>query len=161
GNVSIEVASGKPKTLEVTISDTGRGIEPNRLEQVFDRFYQEEGDRGRSARGTGLGVGICRQIVNGWGGGILGETRGKKKGRQFLFSFSIFKNKNNNKPPKNPPKKKKKNIVKEKSLAERKPQFLILGGKKETVFNFPATIPISSIIFTDYPLGSVSLILNC
>ncbi|MGV2387443.1 MAG UNVERIFIED_CONTAM: ATP-binding protein [Microcystis novacekii LVE1205-3] len=52
-----EVALGKPKTLEVTISDTGRRIEPNRLEQVFDCFYQEEGALRRSAGGTGFRFG--------------------------------------------------------------------------------------------------------
>lgn len=105
GNVSIEVASGKPKTLEVTISDTGRGIEPNRLEKVFDRFYQEEGALRRSAGGTGLGLAICRQIVNGWGGEIWAESRGKNHGSQFHFTIPIFKDKTNDNPPNPAPKK--------------------------------------------------------
>jgi signal transduction histidine kinase len=105
GNVSIEVASGKPKTLEVTISDTGRGIEPNLLEQVFDRFYQEEGALRRSAGGTGLGLAICRQIVNGWGGEIWAESRGKNNGSQFHFTIPIFKDKTNDNPPNTAPKK--------------------------------------------------------
>ena len=105
GNVSIEVASGKPKTLEVTISDTGRGIEPNRLEQVFDRFYQEEGALRRSAGGTGLGLAICRQIVNGWGGEIWAESQGKNNGSQFHFTIPIFKDKTNDNPPNTAPKK--------------------------------------------------------
>jgi signal transduction histidine kinase len=105
GNVSIEVASGKPKTLEVTISDTGRGIEPNRLEQVFDRFYQEEGALRRSAGGTGLGLAICRQIVNGWGGKIWAESRGKNHGSQFHFTIPIFKDKTNDNPQNTAPKK--------------------------------------------------------
>ncbi|GAL93497.1 MULTISPECIES: DICT sensory domain-containing protein [Microcystis] len=105
GNVSIEVASGKPKTLEVTISDTGRGIEPNRLEQVFDRFYQEEGALRRSAGGTGLGLAICRQIVNGWGGEIWAESRGKNHGSQFHFTIPIFKDKTNDNPKNTAPKK--------------------------------------------------------
>ncbi|MDB9417900.1 DICT sensory domain-containing protein [Microcystis aeruginosa] len=105
GNVSIEVALGKSKTLEVTISDTGRGIEPNRLEQVFDRFYQEEGALRRSAGGTGLGLAICRQIVNGWGGEIWAESRGKNNGSQFHFTIPIFKDKTNDNPPNTAPKK--------------------------------------------------------
>ena len=105
GNVSIEVALGKPKTLEVTISDTGRGIEPNRLEQVFDRFYQEEGALRRSAGGTGLGLAICRQIVNGWGGEIWAESLGKNHGSQFHFTIPIFKDKTNDNPQNTAPKK--------------------------------------------------------
>ncbi|MCA2654287.1 DICT sensory domain-containing protein [Microcystis sp. M061S2] len=105
GNVSIEVASGKPKTLEVTISDTGRGIEPNLLEQVFDRFYQEEGALRRSAGGTGLGLAICRQIVNGWGGEIWAESQGKNNGSQFHFTIPIFKDKTNDNPQNTAPKK--------------------------------------------------------
>ncbi len=80
----------KPNQLEVTVSDTGRGIEPNRLETVFDRFYQEEGALRRSKGGTGLGLAICRQIVNGWGGEIWAESEGKNFGSQFHFTIPIF-----------------------------------------------------------------------
>jgi DICT domain-containing protein/signal transduction histidine kinase len=106
GNVSIEVILGAKKTLEVTISDTGRGIEPNRLEKVFDRFYQEEGALRRSAGGTGLGLAICRQIVSGWGGEIWAASEGKNHGSQFHFTIPIFKdNVNSNDAKTSTPKK--------------------------------------------------------
>ncbi|NES84948.1 MAG: GAF domain-containing protein, partial [Moorea sp. SIO2B7] len=87
--VTISVASNNPQTLEVTVSDTGRGIEPNRLETVFDRFYQEEGALRRSAGGTGIGLAICLQIVKGWGGEIWAESAGKNQGSQFHFTVPI------------------------------------------------------------------------
>jgi DICT domain-containing protein/signal transduction histidine kinase len=89
GQVSIEVSHHSPQTLEVTVADTGRGIEPNRLERVFDRFYQEEGALRRSVGGTGLGLAICRQIVSGWGGEIWAESAGKERGSQFHFTVPI------------------------------------------------------------------------
>ncbi len=73
--------------LEVIVADTGRGIEANRLETVFDRFYQEEGALRRSAGGTGLGLAICRQIVNNWGGQIWATSGGKDQGSQFHFTI--------------------------------------------------------------------------
>jgi signal transduction histidine kinase len=78
--------------VEVTVADTGRGIEPNRLEVVFDRFYQEEGALRRTTGGTGLGLAICRQIVNGWGGEIWAESTGKDQGSQFHFTIPIVQN---------------------------------------------------------------------
>lgn len=75
--------------LEVIVSDTGRGIEPNRLETVFERFYQEEGALRRSTGGTGLGLAICRQIITGWGGHIWAESAGKDQGSQFHFTIPI------------------------------------------------------------------------
>jgi DICT domain-containing protein/signal transduction histidine kinase len=90
GEVKIQVSSYNPENLEVTVSDTGRGIEPNRLNQVFDRFYQEEGALRRSVGGTGLGLAICRQIVNNWGGEIWAESPGKNQGSQFHFTIPIF-----------------------------------------------------------------------
>jgi len=42
GQVNIEAHCNGTQMLQVTVRDTGRGIEPNGLEAVFDRFYQEE-----------------------------------------------------------------------------------------------------------------------
>ena len=89
GNVVIEAqfADESDTMLEVTIRDTGRGIEPNRLEAVFERFYQEEGALRRTAGGTGLGLAICRQIVVGLGGTIWAESEGRDQGTQFHFTI--------------------------------------------------------------------------
>lgn len=72
--------------LEVIIADTGRGIAPDLLQKVFERFYQAEGSLRRTAGGTGLGLAICRQIVNGWGGEIWAESAGQDRGSRFHFT---------------------------------------------------------------------------
>jgi DICT domain-containing protein/signal transduction histidine kinase len=89
GEVMIEAKPNGRKMLEVTVTDTGRGIEPNRLETVFDRFYQEEGALRRTAGGTGLGLAICRQIVKGLGGTIWAESAGRDRGSRFHFTLPI------------------------------------------------------------------------
>ncbi len=75
--------------LEVVIADTGRGIEPNQLETIFDRFYQEEDSLQRSVGGTGLGLAICRQIIQGMGGQIWAESAGRDHGSQFYFTLPL------------------------------------------------------------------------
>lgn len=89
GEVLIEAKRNGGTMLEVTVSDTGRGIEPNRLEVVFDRFYQEEGALRRTAGGTGLGLAICRQIVVNLGGKIWAESAGRDQGSRFHFTLPI------------------------------------------------------------------------
>ena len=89
GQITIEAHCNSMAMVEVTVADTGRGIEPNRLEVVFDRFYQEEGALRRTTGGTGLGLAICRQIVNGWGGQIWAESAGKDRGSSFHFTIPI------------------------------------------------------------------------
>lgn len=86
GEITIKAIRNENQMVEVTVADTGRGIEPNRLEIVFDRFYQEEGALRRTTGGTGLGLAICRQIVIGWGGQIWAESSGKDKGSKFHFT---------------------------------------------------------------------------
>jgi DICT domain-containing protein/signal transduction histidine kinase len=83
--IAIE-ASKIESMLEVIITDTGRGIAPELLQMVFERFYQAEGSLRRTAGGTGLGLAICRQIVNGWGGEIWAESAGKDCGSRFHFT---------------------------------------------------------------------------
>jgi len=87
GKVTINAKCNEEQMIEVTISDTGRGIEPNRLNAVFERFYQEEGSLRRSVGGTGLGLAISKQIVNGWGGEIWADSQGKNQGSQFHFTI--------------------------------------------------------------------------
>ena len=94
GEIAIAVKTNGGKTLEVTVADTGRGIESSSLETVFDRFYQEEGALRRSAGGTGLGLAICRQVVKNWGGEIWAESPGKDRGSVFHFTIPIEKTRN-------------------------------------------------------------------
>lgn len=89
GMITIKAKRKGDRMLEVTISDTGRGIEPNRLEVVFDRFYQEEGALQRTVGGTGLGLAICRQIITRLGGEIWAESNGKDQGTKFYFTIPI------------------------------------------------------------------------
>ena len=71
------------------ISDTGRGIEPKNAERIFERLYQEseQGDRGRS--GLGLGLFICKELVNRQGGLIWVKSE-PGKGSVFSFTLPIF-----------------------------------------------------------------------
>ncbi len=94
GQITIQAEEIDEDNLEVTVSDNGRGIEPDRLDQVFDRFYQEEGALRRSAGGTGLGLAICRQIVKNWGGRIWAESVGKNLGSKFHFTVPKFNSTN-------------------------------------------------------------------
>lgn len=111
GQITIEISSSGASMLEVTVTDTGRGIEPNRLENVFDRFYQEEGALRRTAGGMGLGLAICRQIVKGWGGEIWANSAGKDQGSRFHFTVPIIPHSSESEDPENnakPPTKSKK-----------------------------------------------------
>jgi DICT domain-containing protein/signal transduction histidine kinase len=113
GEVVIEAKPNGGKMLEITVTDTGRGIEPNRLETVFERFYQEEGALRRTAGGTGLGLAICRQIVRNLGGQIWAESLGRDRGSQFHFTLPIAVERSGEQArPELPPKNKRKSRVK-------------------------------------------------
>ena len=86
GTITIQATVNTNQMVEVTIADTGRGIEPDRLETVFERFYQEEGALRRTTGGTGLGLAICRQIIQNFGGTIWAESKGKDQGSTFRFT---------------------------------------------------------------------------
>lgn len=75
--------------LEIIISDTGRGIDPEQLEIIFDPFAQSEGYLRRTVNGAGLGLVICRKIIQGMGGEIWAKSRGKNQGSQFHFTLPI------------------------------------------------------------------------
>lgn len=87
GQVRITAQWEGKDRLHVTVADTGRGIEPDRLEAVFDRFHQEEGALRRTVGGTGLGLAIARQIIDRLGGQIWAESAGRDQGAAFHFTL--------------------------------------------------------------------------
>ena len=89
GSVSITVRIIKSKMLEIAIADTGRGIESDRLEIIFNRFSQSESYLRRTVGGVGLGLVICRKIVEYMGGEIWAISQGENRGSQFYFTLPI------------------------------------------------------------------------
>lgn len=73
------------------IKDTGSGISPEHLELVFDRFYKVEASRTRGKQGTGLGLFICKMIIEEHGGTIKVESK-VNKGTTFIIKLPKPKN---------------------------------------------------------------------
>ena len=67
-------ADSAGSTLRFRIADRGRGIPPGKLESIFERFQQVDASDSRDKGGTGLGLPICRSIVQQHGGRIWAES---------------------------------------------------------------------------------------
>ncbi len=77
----------KNSELEFSVKDSGIGIRLSEEEQykLFERFYQENA----STPGTGVGLSICKTIVEAHGGKIWAESEGKGKGSTFKFTLPL------------------------------------------------------------------------
>ena len=71
------------------VSDTGRGIEPAFLPQVFRRFSQEDSSVTRAHGGLGLGLAIAHHLVEVHGGTIRAESAGPGTGATFTVSLPL------------------------------------------------------------------------
>jgi histidine kinase len=84
----VAVRATRQDSVEATISveDTGQGIAPEQLQQVFERFYRAEPSRDRASGGAGLGLAIVRELVNAMGGRVWAES---VIGQGSRFSFTL------------------------------------------------------------------------
>jgi len=74
----------------ISVEDTGPGIPPDRLEQIFERFHQVRDTQKSQPLGTGLGLTISREIVDKMGGEIWAESE-LGDGAVFYFTVPLFK----------------------------------------------------------------------
>ena len=82
GTISLNVEEKDNQAL-VTVKDTGPGIDPEMLPRLFSKFAT------KSERGAGLGLFICKNIIEAHGGRIWAENNSDGKGATFYFSLPI------------------------------------------------------------------------
>jgi signal transduction histidine kinase len=81
-----ELTDDEHLSLHFTVSDTGIGIDEDRLDKIFKSFEQAYADTTRKFGGTGLGLSISKKLVELHGGQIWVESE-KGKGSRFHFTI--------------------------------------------------------------------------
>jgi len=75
--------------IELSVSDTGIGIPASYLPHVFDRFSQQDSSTTRAFGGLGLGLAICKQLVELHSGSIKAASEGEGKGATFFVHLPL------------------------------------------------------------------------
>jgi len=78
---------------QVVVRDTGRGIDPEFLPYVFERFRQGNGSDAKRQGGLGLGLSIARHLVELHGGTIRAESSGRGRGATFTVELPLVADK--------------------------------------------------------------------
>ena len=76
-----------PHEVAFFVRDSGRGIDPDRLGTIFDGGGTDSNVSGDSHKGMGIGLSICKTIINAHHGTI--EARNREKGAEFMFTLPL------------------------------------------------------------------------
>jgi signal transduction histidine kinase len=85
GRVTVVLERGA-EAWQIDVIDNGSGIEPAHQHEIFEKFRQLGGTLARKPQGTGLGLPICREIINHFGGRLWVES---VPGNGATFSFTL------------------------------------------------------------------------
>ena len=90
GHVRLEATHDHtlPTLLRISVTDTGKGVPPDQRERVFEKFAQIPKSPVRGHRGSGLGLTLCKLVVEAHGGKIWIES-GPEGGAAFIFTLPI------------------------------------------------------------------------
>ena len=83
GRIIIETVNPAPEEIEIRITDTGIGIEPEKVGKIFNAFEQGQISITRRFGGLGLGLAISKALIDAHGGKIHVESPGKDRGSTF------------------------------------------------------------------------------
>ncbi len=96
GNVNVRlqydtsVETGIPEFVDLCVSDTGKGIPEEKLNKIFDRFYQVIDSNTRDAEGSGVGLALTKELIDLYRGKISVESK-VGKGSTFSVKLPISK----------------------------------------------------------------------
>ena len=86
GRVSVRLERVDPY-LQLTVSDTGRGISREFMPYIFNRFHQADSSITRRQSGLGLGLSLVRHLVELHGGTVKAESPGEEQGATFIVTL--------------------------------------------------------------------------
>lgn len=86
GQITLSAKRSLDNSLEIRVQDTGPGVDPEKLEFLFDRFYKGDQSRQREEGSSGLGLAIAKSIVEAHGGTIRAESA-PGKGMTFIIQL--------------------------------------------------------------------------
>jgi signal transduction histidine kinase len=87
-SISADLPEDDPARLRVAVKDTGIGIPLEKQAAVFDRFRQADSSTSRKYGGSGLGLTICKRLVE-MHGGVIGVRSVKNHGSEFYFTIPL------------------------------------------------------------------------
>lgn len=88
GSVSLQVSQDTQEYIIIKVSDTGIGIPANKLDKIFERFFQNEMPTSILNQGSGIGLSICREFVRMHGGSIHAESI-QGEGSEFIVKLPV------------------------------------------------------------------------
>ncbi|MCA1659352.1 MAG: response regulator [Verrucomicrobiaceae bacterium] len=88
GRIVIETLNPTPDTVEIRTTDTGIGIEADKMDRIFNAFEQGQSSITRRFGGLGLGLAISKAMVGAHGGTIKAESHGKNRGATFIVTLT-------------------------------------------------------------------------
>ncbi len=89
GRITLSAVPGVDEIV-FSVKDTGEGMEPAELVNVFERYYRSDQSRSRSGGGAGLGLAIAKSLVEAHGGRIWAESK-VNEGSSFHFTIPVYK----------------------------------------------------------------------
>lgn len=89
GRISVSLAAERRDAL-ITVADNGIGIPPEMISTIFDLFTQADRSLARTTGGLGIGLSLCRQLVELHGGSIDAHSRGRGQGASFTVRLPLF-----------------------------------------------------------------------
>jgi len=97
GEITVSLSTGRDATrrdplkeyFEITVTDSGIGLDREKIERIFERFYQIDNDVTKSNFGTGIGLHLSRSLVELHHGIILAENREDALGSRFVIRIPL------------------------------------------------------------------------
>ena len=97
GEITVSLSTGRDATrrdplkeyFEITVTDSGIGLDREKIERIFERFYQIDNDVTKSNFGTGIGLHLSRSLVELHHGIILAENREDAPGSRFVIRIPL------------------------------------------------------------------------